>query len=243
MIEWYEQSFGRDYLLLYKHRNFQRASKEVHKLIEWLKLPISASVLDLCCGMGRHSLALAQWGYKVTGVDLSEVLLQAALEHDAAHQVTFLQGDMRQLPVDGPFDAVVNLFTSFGYFANDEDNGQVFQEIFRVLRPNGRFMVDFLNAAYIKRHLVPVSKRYDEGITIQEYRRIEQGFVKKEITLTDDYSGEQRHYEERIKLYSLADFHMMMERAGLRIDVVYGDYDGSLYKEDVSVRLIMVGSR
>lgn len=243
MTEWYERNFGQDYLLVYKHRDPQEAVREVHKLIEWLKLPASASVLDLCCGMGRHSLALAQLGYRVTGVDLSEVLLRAAIQHDTDHKVTFLRSDMRQLPIDGPFDAVVNLFTSFGYFANDSDNEQVFHEISRVLSPSGRFIIDFLNPAYVEQHLVPISERHDEGTTIKEYRQIEQGFVKKDITLTDDSSGEKRHYEERVKLYRLADFHAIIASAGLFIDAIYGDYDGSSYKGDASARLIMVGSR
>ncbi|KJB85987.1 SAM-dependent methyltransferase [Paenibacillus sp. E194] len=243
MKEWYERSFGRDYLVVYKHRDFQGAAQEVHRMMKWLELPEAASVLDLCCGMGRHSLALAEAGYKVTGVDLSEVLLREAAKLDEEHVVTFLAGDMRELPVEEAFDAVVNLFTSFGYFQADEDNGQVFHEIYRVLRPGGQFIIDFLNPSYIMQHLVPVSERQDEGTWIQEKRYVENGFVKKEITLTDEGSGEQRHYEERVRLYELDDFHHMIEEAGLQMEKVYGGYDGSLYNEAVSSRLIMVGTR
>ncbi|TQR42285.1 class I SAM-dependent methyltransferase [Paenibacillus popilliae] len=243
MKEWYERSFGRDYLVVYKHRDFQGAAQEVHRMMKWLELPEAASVLDLCCGMGRHSLALAEAGYKVTGVDLSEVLLREAAKLDEEHVVTFLAGDMRELPVEGAFDAVVNLFTSFGYFQADEDNGQVFHEIHRVLRPGGQFIIDFLNPSYVMQHLVPVSERQDKGTWIQEKRHIENGFVKKEITLTDEGTGEQRHYEERVRLYELGDFHHMIEEAGLQMEKVYGGYDGSLYNEAVSSRLIMIGTR
>ncbi|MCY7485384.1 methyltransferase domain-containing protein [Paenibacillus alvei] len=243
MKEWYERSFGRDYLVVYKHRDFQGAAKEVHQMMEWLELSPAAMVLDLCCGMGRHSLALAEVGYKVTGVDLSEVLLKEAIKQDEMHAVTFLSGDMRELPVSGPFDAVVNLFTSFGYFQVDKDNGKVFHEINRVLRPGGRFIIDFLNPSYVSQHLVPESERRDEEVTIQERRFIEDGFVKKEITLTDESTGERRHYEEIVRLYELADFHSMIEQAGLHMDRVYGGYDGSLYDEFTSSRMIMVGSR
>lgn len=243
MMEWYERSFGRDYLFVYKHRDFQGAMQEVHQMMEWLELPASASVLDLCCGMGRHSLALAEAGYQVTGVDLSEVLLEEAIEHDTNRTITFLEGDMRKLPVDGPFDAVINLFTSFGYFQNDEDNGQVLREVHRVLRPGGRFMIDFINPDYVAQHLVPMSERRDEGNLIQEYRRIENGYVRKDIVLTDEHTGKKRQYEERVRLYGLTDFHFMMERAKLRMDTVYGGYDGSLYETATSPRLIIVGSR
>ncbi|CAH8243308.1 class I SAM-dependent methyltransferase [Paenibacillus melissococcoides] len=243
MTEWYERSFGRDYLLVYRHRDFQGATQEVHGMMEWLRLPASASILDLCCGMGRHALALAEAGYRVTGVDLSEVLLEEARAHDTRAQVKFLRGDMRELPVDGPYDAVVNLFTSFGYFADNEDNARVFQEIYRVLKPQGRFIVDFLNPSYVRQHLVPHSERVDGGTRIEERRRIENGFVKKEITLTDASGGEPRHYEERVRLYELADFRIMMGEAGLVIDQVHGGYDGAAYDEGQSKRMIMVGRR
>lgn len=243
MTEWYERSFGRDYLLVYRHRDFQGATQEVHGMMEWLRLPASASILDLCCGMGRHALALAEAGYRVTGVDLSEVLLEEAMAHDTRGQVKFLRGDMRELPVDGPFDAVVNLFTSFGYFTDNEDNARVFQEIHRVLKPQGRFIVDFLNPSYVWQHLVPHSERVDGGTRIEERRRIENGFVKKAITLTDASGGEQREYEERVRLYELADFRNMMDEAGLVIDQVHGSYDGAAYDEEQSKRMIMVGHR
>lgn len=243
MTEWYERSFGRDYLLVYRHRDFQGATQEVHGMMEWLRLPASASILDLCCGMGRHALALAEAGYRVTGVDLSEVLLEEAMAHDTRGQVKFLRGDMRELPVDGPFDAVVNLFTSFGYFTDNEDNARVFQEIHRVLKPQGRFIVDFLNPSYVRQQLVPHSERIDGGTRIEERRRIENGFVKKAITLTDASGGEQREYEERVRLYELADFRNMMDEAGLVIDQVHGSYDGAAYDEEQSKRMIMVGHR
>ena len=243
MTEWYERSFGRDYLLVYRHRDFQGATQEVHGMMEWLRLPASASILDLCCGMGRHALALAEAGYRVTGVDLSEVLLEEAMAHDTRGQVKFLRGDMRELPVEGPFDAVVNLFTSFGYFTDNEDNARVFQEIHRVLKPQGSFIVDFLNPSYVRQHLVPHSERVDGGTRIEERRRIENGFVKKAIALTDASGGEPRQYEERVRLYELADFRNMMDKAGLVIDQVHGSYDGAAYDEEQSKRMIMVGHR
>ncbi|WP_337588938.1 class I SAM-dependent methyltransferase [Gorillibacterium massiliense] len=116
MERWYERSFGRDYLLVYKHRDFQRAQAEVHEMVRWLSLKPGVEVLDLCCGMGRHSMALADAGYQVTGVDLSDVLLAEARRLDPAGRMKWVKGDMRRIPLSGPFDAVVNLFTSFGYF-------------------------------------------------------------------------------------------------------------------------------
>ena len=100
-MAWYQESFGNDYLIVYKHRDLQGAYHEVKKMIDWLGLKQGAEVLDLCCGMGRHSMALAEFGYDVTGVDLSEVLLNEAVKLDEGKQVTWLHGDMREVPLSG----------------------------------------------------------------------------------------------------------------------------------------------
>ncbi|WP_235918181.1 class I SAM-dependent methyltransferase [Paenibacillus lutrae] len=240
--EWFRRSFGKDYLLVYKHRNFEGAYAEVKKMIDWLDLPKGAEVLDLCCGMGRHSLALADLGYNVTGVDLSEVLLEEARKQDQEGRVAWMQGDMRCVPVDRTFDAVVNLFTSFGYFENDQENGRVPGEIARLLKPGGRFIIDFLNPDFVKQNLVPHSLREEEGQRIEETRYIEDGYVRKKISIQDEEHGE-RDYSEQVRLYERDAFLKMLEEAGLRVDHVYGGYDGSAYEPETSARMIFVGSR
>lgn len=243
MAEWYELSFGEDYLLVYKHRDVQGAKHEVERMIGWLNLAPGAKVLDLCCGMGRHSLALADAGFLVTGVDLSEVLLREAKRLDIEGRVAWHKADMRRLPLEcGEFDAVVNLFTSFGYFKTDGDQIKVLREAARVLKPGGRFLLDFLNPAYTAAHLVPHSEREDEGQRIVERRRIEDGYVIKDIAITAP-GGEPRHYLERIKLYALDDFRRMLTEAGLELQHVHGDYDEEAYDPDTSRRMILVGVR
>lgn len=248
VAEWFEQSFGEDYLLVYKHRDMQGAKKEVHKMITWLNLSEGASVLDLCCGMGRHSLALAEAGYQVTGVDLSEVLLREARKNDVHGQIEFIRADMRSLPIKRKFDAIVNLFSSFGYFEDDLEHLKVLQEIKRLLQPGGKFIIDFLNPAYTIANLVPESQRVDDGQRIHEKRTIENGYVKKQITITDaHYEGvyaqqPERHYLERIRLYSSDDFKVMLTQAGLTLTAIYGGYNGEPYDSETSLRMIMVGS-
>ncbi|MCC3378686.1 class I SAM-dependent methyltransferase [Paenibacillus farraposensis] len=260
MGEWYEQSFGEDYLLVYKHRDFQGAYQEVQKMISWVKLPQGSSVLDLCCGMGRHSLALADAGYKVTGVDLSDVLLREARAADSEGRVSWHQGDMRAVPLDERFDAVVNLFTSFGYFEQDEEQLSVLKEIHRLLKPGGRFIIDYLNPAYVAAHLVPHSSREDDGNWIEEHRVIEDGFVKKQIAIRSSASavtaraaagpdttaaGEEsaRVYHERVKLYPYEKFRTLLEQAGLSVEQLHGSYNEDQYIEDASPRMIFVGVR
>lgn len=250
MNAWYEQSFGADYLIVYKHRNLEHAYKEVKRMTEWLSLPERAEILDLCCGMGRHAMALAELGYKVTGLDLSDALLSEARKLDKHHEIEWLQGDMRSIPLQKTFDAVVNLFTSFGYFSTDAENEQVLHEIDRVLKPGGQYIIDFLNASYVKKHLVPHSERQIDGITIEETRTIEHELVQqsvretvvKQIVMKEEGRAD-RHYEERVRLYELADFEAMLARTQLHIDHVYGDYDQSSHNSDSSPRLIIVGHK
>jgi ubiquinone/menaquinone biosynthesis C-methylase UbiE len=241
-MAWYEQSFGQDYLVVYKHRDFQGAKNEVHKMVRWLELPPGAEIFDLCCGMGRHSLTLADYGFKVTGMDLSEVLLQEAGRLDPDGKVQWLKGDMRHIPLTQQFDAVVNLFTSFGYFSNEAENEQVLQEISRLLKDEGKFLIDFLNPAYVEANLVPKSLRHEGDLEIEETRAITDGYVRKHIVIRAN-GQKPREYVEQVRLYRLSDFKRMLAMAGLAIDQVYGHYDGTPYDEQQSPRLILIGSK
>ncbi|REK75887.1 class I SAM-dependent methyltransferase [Paenibacillus paeoniae] len=246
MKPWYEQSFGKDYMIVYRHRDWEHANQEVRKMAKWLSLPEQASVLDIGCGMGRHSLALSEAGFNVTGVDLSDTLLEEARAHDCDDRVKWKDGDMRELPfADESFDATFNLFTSFGYFSLEEDNERVIQQIRRVLRKGGAFLIDFLNPVYVEQNLVARSERFDDscGLSIVEKRWITGGWVQKEITVYEPHEPEHaRQYLERVRLYSLEWFEKRYEVCGLRLEQLYGNYDGTHYNEEQSPRMIMAGS-
>lgn len=244
MSTWYEQSFGKDYLAVYKHRNIEKAYEEVKTMVDWLELSEQDQVLDLCCGMGRHAIALSEFGYAVTGVDLSVVLLDEAIKLDKCNDVCWIHGDMRDVPIYNHhyFDAVVNLFTSFGYFSRDEDNMKVLHEIHRLLKPGGRFIIDFLNASYVSHNLVPYSERETDGLFIEEYRTIEDSVVSKRIVI-HEADLPKREYIERVKLYDQTDFMNMLTEAKLQVDDVFGDYTQTPYVEGESPRLIIVGHK
>lgn len=257
MGEWFTESFGEDYKIVYRHRNRANAEQEIASMMKWMDLRENASVLDVGCGTGRHAQALTSLGYQVTGLDLSEVLLSEARRCDDEDQIVLVQGDMRKLPFgNATFDATVNLFTSFGYFDDFNDNMIVLEELKRVLKPDGRFLIDFLNPTYLISHLVPESTRMDEptGLLITEKRSIEGDFVVKKIEVKphDDPTNQahradpregSRYYKECVRLISLEQFESMLMKAGLVLDNVYGDYDGSKYESATSERLILLGSQ
>ncbi len=235
---WYERSFREDYLLVYQHRDEQSADQEIANLLNHLPIKPSGRVLDLCCGSGRHSRAFARRGYDVVGVDLSPVLLALAEEQNTFSNLTFYQYDMREIPFDNEFDVVVNLFTSFGYFSTDEENSQVIRNMAKALKQKGEVLIDYLNPAYVEANLVPLSEREMDGLFIREKRWIEDGYVKKQISVSDAEAGEPRHYLEQVRLYQQEDMIQMLTDAGFGQLQVYGDYTFQPYKGKESPRMI-----
>jgi SAM-dependent methyltransferase len=104
-----------------------------------LGLPVGSKILDVPCGQGRHAHLLAEAGYDVDGLDYSEHLLEIARKRGTGRTLRYTQGDMRKMPARwrGRFDAVINLFTSFGFFTDPADDVKVIKEFARVLKPNG----------------------------------------------------------------------------------------------------------
>lgn len=147
-MEWWEDIYNRQiYFDLYEEEDTQLAEQQVQQVLALLHLSDGASILDLCCGYGRHSIKLAQRGFKVTGVDISTRQIQHAREvAEKAHApLDFQVADARQLNFQEAFDVVLNMFVSFGFFKNDHENRQVLQGVFRALKPGGKLLIDFWN--------------------------------------------------------------------------------------------------
>ena len=138
--EWWQHYFDEQYLLEYEPLfSLQKDRHEAARLIEILGLPSGARILDVPCGQGRHAHLLAEAGFDVDGLDYSRDLLDIARTRGTGPRLRYTQGDMRALPArwTGRFSAVVNLFTSFGFFAEPSDDAKVIREFARVLKPDG----------------------------------------------------------------------------------------------------------
>ena len=155
--DWFEAAFGALYPVVYAHRTVESAAPEARFALARTGVGRGDRVLDLCCGGGRHMVHLLQSGARVTGADYSAALLGRARAALAGSDAALVRADMRRLPFAGVFDAVFSFFTSFGYFADEDDNLEAAREMCRVLKPGGRLFMDYMHADHDVPRLVAAS--------------------------------------------------------------------------------------
>jgi SAM-dependent methyltransferase len=235
-MTWYQEWFGEEYLELYAHRDENEARQQVAFFRDQAG-PVPGPVLDLACGMGRHIQELQKLGYRAVGCDLSYTLLRTGMREYGAMPVA--RADMRHLPYcDGVFSALVNFFTSFGYFESDDENLQVVREMARVLEPGAPFLFDYLN---VHRELEKLVQR-ESLDTPMGVVRIERWFDGAERSFNKRIQIGEKRYLERVRGYDLDEVSSMFDSCQLMIRAAFGDFDGSGYSP-TSPRLILVGSR
>jgi SAM-dependent methyltransferase len=236
--EWFQRWFGEEYIALYPHRDATEA-EHVVELIEATLGDIRVTrALDLACGAGRHSRVLARKWW-TAGLDLSEVLLRLAKKEGV--DAGLVRGDMRVLPFrSASFGLVVNLFTSFGYFEDDESHLRVVREVARVTSARGMFVLDFLNTTRLRRTLVPYDEREIGGKVVEQRREISDDgrFVIKRICIR----GSSTEFTERVRLFEAGDLSHMMEEAGFDITAAFGNYQAAPLTPE-SPRVILFGRK
>ena len=232
-ISWFDTPY---YHILYKDRNYREAQVFMDNLTHYLNLPENAKVLDLACGKGRHSIYLNQLGFTVLGADLSENSIAEATKN-TNETLHFKVHDMRE-PFEEKFDAIFNLFTSFGYFENDEDNLTTLKAIKESLSEYGFAVIDFMNVAQVLETLIPEETKTVEGIDFHIKGYLKDGHIFKEIDFED--KGQKFHFTEQVKALTLKDFEELMEEAGIYLLDIFGDYKLKKYHKTDSERLIMI---
>ena len=222
---WWTTYFDESYLLEFEplfDETINRA--EVTRLIALLELPDGAAILDCPCGQGRHAHLLAEGGYDVTGVDYSTHLLNIARARGTGSRLRYRRGDMRSLPApwSGRFAAVLNLFTSFGFFDDAADDAKVIHQFARVLAPGGRLVWyggsrDGVVARWVGRD----SWSTQDGTVVSHDRSFDP--VSGEITIQSTWrgpsgAGQRQH---RIRLYTATRLAELCADAGLVVEAVY----------------------
>lgn len=241
MKNWYATWFDTPYYhLLYKNRNQMEAGNFIENLLQHLKPSKEALFLDVACGKGRHSKHIHQLGFNVHGIDLSEKSIKEAsiFNNERLH---FEQHDMREVYRSNYFDYAVNLFTSFGYFDDVSDNQKSMDAMAKNLKKDGILVIDFMNAKKVCLNLVEKEMKSVDYIDFYIERKIKSGFIQKDIQFTD--KGKKHHFQEKVQALTLNDFSNLLQKAGLKIIDLWGNYEKNDFDVLKSNRLIIIAQK
>ena len=237
-MDWFQSWFDTpQYHILYKDRNTEEAKEFVINLHNYLMLRDGAKVWDLCCGKGRHALLMNKLGWNVVATDLSQNSIEfaSAYKND---QLDFMVHDMRQPFYVNYFEAVFNLFTSFGYFEKESENEKVIQSVYDSLKPNGCVVIDFFNSNYVVNRLNPFEVKVVEDIEFTIQRKIENNRVLKTISFFEN--GIKNSYQEVVSLLDQRYFQNLLEKLNFKNFRFFGDYQLSDFNIAESPRLIII---
>ena len=240
---WFKDWFNSPYYhQLYFNRDEKEAANFIDKLIHHLQPADNALMLDVACGKGRHSIHLAEKGFDVTGIDLSEDSIEEALRSQT-DRLHFYRHDMRLPFWINYFDYAFNFFTSFGYFKTPREHDNAIRTIAQSLKKDGCFVLDYLNVHYAEDHLVHQFDKEIDGVNYFITKWFDETHFYKKIVVEDETLQEPLQYTEKVAKFSLGDFTEMVAYQGLQIEEVFGDYNFGGYDVRKSPRLIMIAKK
>ena len=241
---WFRDWFNSHYYhLLYQHRDDREAMDFIATLIQYLQPKSGSRMLDVACGKGRHSKALADMGFDVTGIDLSAASIIAAKEQET-ESLHFYQHDMRLPFWVNYYDYAFNFFTSFGYFKTRREHDSAIRTVAQSLQHGGYFVIDYLNAHYIENHLQYKSEFQKDDVLYYITRWLDETHFYKKIVIEDEANlQEPLEFTEKVAKFSLGDFNDMFSFYDLQVQEVYGDYHFEPYHVNNSPRLIILAKK
>src|SRR5271156_654552 len=245
---WYVDFFRSDYLNVYGHMfTEERAEKESAFVASALSLTPGASVLDLCCGQGRHSVQLAKRGFKVTGLDLNAEYLELASKAAEAAKVKIdtVTGDMREIPFEKKFDAIVNMYSSFGYLESEDEDLRVLESAAKALKDGGQLLLDMLNREWaIDNYIQNDWHTGADGTLYVERRDLDLATSRMHVhfIVVDADGGRRESIGHIIRLYTLTEMTRLLERVGLRVTGVFGGFEREVYAIGTR-RMIIVATK
>jgi SAM-dependent methyltransferase len=229
---------------LFTEKHWESVPEHVDCLINLLGLKEGDAILDMCCGPGRHSLEFARRGFKVTGVDVTANYLQEArvqAEREALH-IEFIEEDMRSFQKVETFNAAIMMYTSFGYFEDPRENFQVLVNVCESLKDEGKLLIDLMGKEILARVFQERGWEEQDGAYLLQERKISRNWSWIENRWILLEGSDHHEYEVCHWIYSAFELECMLQDAGFRTVVSYGDLAGSLYDHNAR-RLVCVGQR
>ena len=240
-MPWFKDWFDSPYYhLLYGKRDDKEAGAFIRNLVQFLAPVKGSRMLDLACGKGRHSRILAAMGFDVTGIDLSQNSINEASRY-SSETLHFKVHDMRTPFSRNEFDYVFNLFTSFGYFENEDDNIRTLESVRECMTGKGLFIQDYFNANIIPEHFRAQETKMVDGVEFVIRKTIDHKRIVKCINFCD--KGVDYDFREKVSLFNYDDFKAMYRKTGFHILHTFGDYNLGPFDTERSERLIIISER
>jgi len=229
---------------MFRQKQIDAATEEIDCVLALAPVEPAAAVLDICCGPGRHSLELARRGYCVTGVDRTLEFLDAARARAQQEglSVELLECDAREFSRPETFDLAINLYTSFGYFADQDDDRRMARNVFEALKSGGLLVMEMMGKEILARIFTP-----------RDWEEIDDVILLQERTLSDSWRwidnrwillrGEERHeFRFGLRLYSADELCRLLAEVGFAATTVYGSLAGVPYDQEAK-RLVVVAEK
>ena len=240
---WYKDWFNSPfYHKLYFERDEKEAAAFISTLIDHLEPSTGSYMLDIACGRGRHSRFLAEKGFSVTGIDISFASIAFAKKTENQN-LEFYQHDMRLPFRVNYFNYAFNFFTSFGYFKTRREHDDAIRTIANGLKPNGIFVIDYLNVHYSEDHLVYNEEKKINDTNYEIHRWHDETHFYKKIIINDPGLMHGIDYTEKVSKFSFGDFNDMLSYHGLQVQEVFGDYQLGNYDVRKKPRLIIIAKK
>lgn len=221
-----------------------KTSGEIDNILKFLEIDPGSTILDLCCGPGRQSHELARRGYRVTGVDRNDKYLEQAIQTARKERlgIDFVKEDMRRFKRAAAFDAIINYFTSFGYFENPDEERQVIDNIYASLKPGGRLLMEMVGKEIVARTYQARSWGEKDGkYLLLEQKPIDNwAYIENRRIVVGD--GKKEEFKLILRLYSAQELATLLKSAGFAQVDIYGDIEGAPYDEKAK-RLVAVAQK
>ena len=239
--EWFWETYGP---LMFDQNRMAETPEEVAGIIRLANPPEGSSILDCCCGLGRHTIEMAARNFKMTGLDLSEgYLKRARQEAENRHvDVNWQKMDAREISFQEEFDGIINMFTSFGYFEDPDDDLLLLQKLHKSLKPGGFLFMEMTGKEVLARDFEERVWFESGGLKILLEYAVDLNWTELRNRWLFLDQGNLTEYTFSHRIFSAAEMARLLWEAGFAMVEVFGDFDGRLYDHQAN-RLILVAHK